>query len=306
MRRLMTGAMAAVLSALLVGALTIGCGGNATKDETKSDNTGGGKAPPKGLTAVEAKGKGKLKGKITFAGAKPDLAKKTADLQKQMKDKDEAHCLAAGAKPVEKEEYDWRIGPDGGLGNVFVWVAPPKGKFFKIDPADITAKMKEPVVLDQPHCAFTPHAFVLFPKYRDPAKPTEMKETGQTLIVKNSGDVPLHNTKLMGGDDNPEIDKSIATKAELPPMVLNPSPKEVAIKCSVHPWMAAYARVFDHPYATVSKEDGTYEIDNVPAGAEVNVVVWHENAGYVGGASGKTVTLKEGDNPPMDFEVKAP
>ena len=30
---------------------------------------------------------------------------------------------------------------------------------------------KEPVTIDQPHCAFLPHCVVLFPSYRDPKNP---------------------------------------------------------------------------------------------------------------------------------------
>ena len=47
------------------------------------------------------------------------------------------------------------------------------------------------------------------------------------------------------------------------------------IKCDVHPWMAAYVQVFDHPFYTVTGKDGTFEIKGLPAG-KYTVVAWHE------------------------------
>ena len=63
------------------------------------------------------------------------------------------------------------------------------------------------------------------------------------------------------------------------------------------------SRAFDHPYATVTKPDGTYEIDNVPAGAEVIVFAWHEK-GEFSKKGGDAVTLKDGETKDMNFEIK--
>ncbi len=308
MRGLMTRAMAAVLPALLVGGLIIGCsgdkggggGGDTGKPpETKHDKKAKGKVE---MTALETTGKGTLKGKVKFAGTKPNFASADEMLLAQMKQKDEAHCVA-GASKEDQEQQHWRISADGGLANVFVWIQPPEGKFFKIEDASIPADAKKDVVLDQPKCAFHPHAFVLFPSYRDPANPSKMKETGQKLIIKNSN-TTAHNTDLEGGDDNPATNNQIQPGGALPPKVLNPSAKEVFFKCTIHPWMNAYARVFDHPYATVTGPDGTYEIKDVPAGAEVNIVVWHEEGGFgKDGKKGKPVTFKAGETTTEDFEI---
>jgi hypothetical protein len=308
MRRLLTWATAAVLPALLASGLMIGCSGenksseSVSPSDSKESKKGGTTKGP--LTAVEATGKGTVKGKIKLAGGPKDFASEDAKLLTQMKEKDDAHCVA-GAKPEQLQQQHWRVGQDGGLANVFVWLAPPDGKFFKIEEKDITPEMKKDVVLDQPKCAFEPHAFVLFPKYRDPANPKEMKPTGQKLIVKNSNAV-AHNTDLEGGDDNPAKNNQVSPGGALEPMVLNPSSKEIDIKCTIHQWMNAYARVFDHPYATVSGKDGSFEIKDVPAGAEVHLVVWHELGGFAKGTDrkGKVVTLKAGDNPNNDFEIE--
>ncbi len=305
MRRVTLWATAAVLPALLVSALTIGCSGN-TSTSPASVSTGPA-PPPKGkLTAVESTGKGTLKGKITLAGGKPNMAQEDAALLKQMNEKDPAHCVS-NAKPEQLEQQHWRVAADGGLGNVFVWVAPPAGKFFKIEEKDLPGDIKKPVILNQPRCAFEPHAFVLFPSYRDPANPKDMKKTGQALIIKNSN-TTAHNTDLEGGNDNAEFtgNNAVPEGTALAPKVLNPSSTEIEFKCTIHPWMRGYARVFDHPYAKVTNADGTYEIKDVPAGAEVQIITWHEVAGYgEGGKKGKTRTLKPEVNP-YDYEVKKP
>jgi len=296
-------ATAAVLPALLLSGLTIGCSGNNPTTPSPTPSTTA-KPPPRGFTAVAATGKGTLKGKITLAGGRPNFAKENEELLDKMKKQDEAKCVA-NATPEQLEQQHWRVAADGGLGNVFVWLAPPAGQFFKIEEKDLPADIKKPVILDQPRCAFEPHAFVLFPSYRDPANPKELKETGQTLIIKNSN-TTAHNTDLDGGDDNPKSNNAVGAGTSLKPLLLNPSPREVDFKCTIHPWMNAYARVFDHPYAAVTKADGSYEIKDVPAGAEVHVVIWHELGGYdAGGKNGTAMTLKAEVNT-KDSEIKKP
>jgi hypothetical protein len=290
-------AAAGLLSAL-AAIVAGGCSSTPTSEGTKP-STEGKKGGGKGaLTALEAKGTGTLKGKITLDGAAPEVAKLTADVQKQMAEKDKDHCLSEKAPADDKQQQTWRI-KDGGVGDVFVWLKAPDGKFFKIDPAQID---KKEVVLDQPFCAFEPHAFVLFPAYRDPQNPKEFKETGQQLVVKNSAPID-HNTNYNATPDIPGDNKLIPSKGDMRPKDIVPTTKPIIFKCTIHPWMTAYARAFDHPYATVSKEDGTYEIKNVPTGVELQVVAWHPEAGFLdGGDAGKTVTLEDGK--PVDFKLK--
>ena len=90
--------------------------------------------------------------------------------------------------------------------------------------------------------------------------------------------------------------RTIAPKGELE-VTLKPDNQEITFNCDIHKWMDAYARVFDHPYATVTKEDGTYEIKHVPTGADLQIVAWHEKAGYLdGGSKGVIKKLNDGEN----------
>jgi hypothetical protein len=244
---------------------------------------------------------GTLRGKITLEGMPPAIEERNKAVREAMaKHADREHCLSAKAPREHTEHQAWRVGKDGGLANVFVWLKPPPGTYFKIDPKKRT--WPQEVVLDQPYCAFEPHALVLFPSYVNPDNPTTSKGTAQQFIVRNSAPMN-HNVNYRGGPENPGESRIILPGKQLR-VELEPSAKEVVFKCDIHPWMSAYVRAFDHPYATVSGKDGTYEINNVPAGAEVRVVVWHEVAGYVEGEEGKSAKMKAGENV-LDFRVKA-
>jgi hypothetical protein len=285
---------------LVLALITVGCG----KDNKDGGGGGGGgqvsdTTPPGGLKPLEGTGRGTLKGKVTLVG-KPDVAKLTSDIQAAMKaHKDKDNCLAGNED--ETSQQHWKIGPNNGLGNVFVWLAPPKGYFFKLDASDLDPYKNKTVTMDQPHCAFIPHAVVLFPQYVDPES-KKLKPTGEKFVVKNDAKMN-HNTKWAGPPKNPGDNKIIPAGKSID-VVLKPSDQEVSIGCDMHTWMNAFARVYDHPFATVTKEDGTYEIKNVPLGVDLQVIAWHEKAGYLKGKEGVKTKLKDGQE--ENFEAKAP
>jgi hypothetical protein len=68
------------------------------------------------------------------------------------------------------------------------------------------------------------------------------------------------------------------------PLVLETTP--IPYKCSIHPWMNGYVRIFDHPYYAVTDEDGAFTLSNAPIG-NYRLVVWHETKGFQGGAAGR-------------------
>ena len=47
---------------------------------------------------------------------------------------------------------------------------------------------------------------------------------------------------------------------------------------NIHPWMVEKMLVRDSPYFDVSKQDGSFEIENVPAGVELEFQVFQEAA----------------------------
>ena len=53
-------------------------------------------------------------------------------------------------------------------------------------------------------------------------------------------------------------------------------PLPAVVTCNIHPWMRGYLVIQPHPYVAVSGKDGTFEIKNIPAGAPLELQVWHE------------------------------
>jgi plastocyanin len=55
-------------------------------------------------------------------------------------------------------------------------------------------------------------------------------------------------------------------------------PGIIKVFCEIHSHMSAVIRVFDHPWFGVPSDEGTFSIDNVPAG-EHTLTAWHERIG---------------------------
>jgi plastocyanin len=55
-------------------------------------------------------------------------------------------------------------------------------------------------------------------------------------------------------------------------------PGIIKVFCEIHSHMSAVIRVFDHPWFTTPSEEGTFAIDNVPAGT-YTLAAWHERIG---------------------------
>lgn len=296
---------------LALAALTLDGCNNPTNPTGGSSGAGAGsggpgKTPVKktGLTEVEGKGTATLKGRATLDGPAPTALIKEMDakLTEQI-DKNNNKDICLKGSEDEKSEQEWKIGKDGGVANVVVWLKPPAGQFFKVDLDKPT--WKKEVALEQPHCAFEPHVFVLFPEYMDP-KTKKLKATGQKFVVKNNAPMN-HNTKWAGGTKNPGDNVTLTPKQEKDVELKPDANTPVTFACNIHQWMNGYAWVLDHPYAAVTDKDGNFEIKDAPAGVELEVVAWHEPGTWLTGGSskGEKITLKEGDNT-KNFKVPSP
>jgi hypothetical protein len=324
MRRIHFGLLAAALSMMVVSFALSGCGGSKSDDDDegsaprkKSKSAKGTSGGPKGsaLKPVTAKEYGVIRGEVKWPGdKKPDFSSQTEALQKGMStDKD--YCLtgkkkdgSTGKHPImdyETFQQTYRVGDNMGVGNVFVWIVPEQGYYFEV-PDDQLAKFKNSeVLLSQPHCAFLPHASVLFPSHYKDGK---QEPTGQKLMIENDAEVS-HNSKVQGNPAvNPVRDRTLPPKdKEEYPVKADKSP--ITVSCGIHTWMKAYIRAFDHPYAAVTSvggdlkahkyEDpkspkyGTYEITGVPVGAKVRIFAWHEDMEHLAGATGRELTIKK-------------
>ena len=195
---------------------------------------------------------GTLKGQFIYDGNPPAPAKLNIT-------KDVEVCSLH--PPVDESLL---VGPNGGIKNVVVYIRSARGEKLEVHP-DYEAAYNQPVELDNEHCRFTPHVALL--------------RTGQTLVLKNSDPVG-HNSKI-DCFVNPPLNVLIPASGETEQTMTLEERLPVQVGCNIHPWMTAYLIVRHDPYMTVSAEDGTFEIKNIPAG-EHEFQFWHEKAGYLG------------------------
>ena len=206
---------------------------------------------------------------------------------------DKEHCLGKGAILDEAVIVNAKT---RGVKNVVVFLRPdnkdPKAAFAanEIHPADAKRKPAE-VVIDQPCCMFVPRV--------------TCARVGDTIVVKNPS--PVAHNFFWDSADNGTHNPTIAAKTDWKmPNALAKENAPIQYKCSIHPWMTGYVRIFDHPYFAVTDDDGKFEIKNAPAG-KYRIVYWHEN-GLRNGAAGRLGDQIEIKGPtmemkPTDFDV---
>lgn len=153
------------------------------------------------------------------------------------------------------------VGPDGGVANVIVYVRTPR---VEVHP-DYEASAGDEVVLDNHGGRFEPRIVPI--------------RLSQTLLVKNSDPCP-HNSNIQPLGDvgvNPLLPAAGTIEHKFNRAQNIPVP----VSCNVHPWMNGYVLPRDNPYAVVSDKDGTFVIEKLPAGTELEFQFWQEKAGYL-------------------------
>ena len=70
------------------------------------------------------------------------------------------------------------------------------------------------------------------------------------------------------------------------------------VYCHIHSHMSASIMVFDHPYFAIPKADGTFAIDDVPAGT-YKVSAWHERIGE----NSQSATIEAGRAVDLQFAL---
>ncbi len=255
-----------------------GCGGGVDVDVTVSfrpsrpaevaveaatpAEEGASAAAPSAVVAPVAGGFGTLKGKVVFQG---DFATLPPLYEKGSAPKDPAIC---GLEAAPNESV---IVTNGGLANVFIFMAKvPKG--VEIPPP--TASIE----FDQRTCVFRPHVLVV--------------QTGQEVKILNDDDV-AHNTHTYPKRNSP-FNQTVAPKDRSGISLKYGRPESLPFQvgCDIHSWMVAYHLPVDHPWATVSSADGTFEIANVPSGKH-EFKVWHEKGGELNKALSVVITPNE-------------
>jgi plastocyanin len=200
---------------------------------------------------------GSISGNVNFDGKGPK--------KKKLKMDADPVCGTSHQGPVYRQ--DFVMDDSNNLANVLVYIK-------NIDYKGETTKSQ--AVLDQKGCVYSPHVMGV------------MK--GQEILIKNS-DATLHNIHGLPKVNN-EFNFAMPKVLKEKKMTLVKTDSAFKVKCDVHPWMSAYVQVFDHPYFTVSSSDGSFKIDNVPAGT-YEVVAWQEK--FKDKTVSHTVTVGDGN-----------
>ncbi len=234
------------------------CGGGGNEPQIPPASTGGGTGGGPAAPPATAT----VSGKILFEGTPPANAKiqMTAD----------PYCAKSSQNPMTE---DYKVS-DGGLENVIVYVSSPVTSSFPTP--------TEPVEIDQTSCHYVPHVFTMM--------------VNQPLRIKND-DETLHNIHSFS-ETNEQYNVGQAMKGMVNDTKFTKAEMPVPFKCDVHKWMAAFAGVFSHPYHTVSKAGGAYEIKLPPGNYEITA--WHEKLGPMK----QTIEVKDGKND-LTFTFKA-
>ena len=120
---------------------------------------------------------------------------------------------------------------------------------------------------------------------------------GQFVLFKNSDPI-LHTAHALFANNQPQFNVGLYPgRTSRKPLV---AAGLVKIRCEVHPWMAAYIVVTDHPYHAISDVYGEYELTDIPAGL-YQLKVWHESLG----TQEKRVEVKAAATQQVDFTFTA-
>ena len=148
----------------------------------------------------------------------------------------------------------------------------------------------------------------IFPKVTVIRKtPKGMKD--ELVQVTNQDENILHNPhgySVKGANRKTLFNKPLPSKgsvADVTKSLKRLKPKKDShffLQCDQHNYMEADARVVWNPYYTVSSQDGTFTIDNVPAGT-YKITAWHP---YVGEVT-QEVTVAGGAKTDTSFELVA-
>ena len=195
---------------------------------------------------------GAIVGKVKWVGETPAVKKLNVERDKETCEGDKLSQVLI-------------VSPEKGIKNAVVsLVEVKKGK--KLDSFGNGAPQ-----LDQQKCVYNPYLQII------PA--------GATLEILNNDGI-LHNIHTTSSANpplniaQPKFKKKINQKFD--------KPETIKFVCDVHSWMEAWVVVADHPYYSVTDDQGAFRLTDVPPGA-YQIKVWHETAGE----QVKPVTIKE-------------
>lgn len=203
---------------------------------------------------VEVTDGGSVSGKISFEGNLP------ADAIEKIKITKNNDVCGDGDR-----EVIWVDVKDGALRGTFVFIE-------KIKQGKPWAKPEfGEYLVNQKGCRFHPWAQVVRPG---------------PIIIRNSDAGVLHNInarELIGVEKGRIVKKTLFNFGQPDPGDISDKIKPrrssyIAINCEAHNFMFGFMMAPTHPYAVVVGDDGSYTIDNLPAG-DYTLKAWHPRYG---------------------------
>ncbi|MCA9076518.1 MAG: hypothetical protein KDA93_15950 [Planctomycetaceae bacterium] len=170
------------------------------------------------------------------------------------------------------------VGSNGGLANVFVFPAQLP------EDIDVSPYYPSPTPLTSRACRFVPHCSIV--------------RVGQTVLLKNDDPIMcnVHTSPLRNPAVNQAIAPNEATGVEI--SYERTEPTVTRILDDLYPWKSAYQLVVDHNFATLTNDEGYFEVPELPPG-EYRFVFWHEKLGYLHANFPITIKPDEG----VDVEI---
>ena len=172
----------------------------------------------------------------------------------------------------EKEAGDLVLSSANGIRNVVVSLnGVPNGSKA---PANIA-----PAKMDQKQCVFVPRVVVV--------------PVGGTVEFLNS-DRLLHNVRG-GGKENPPFNRAQPHARTI--AIGFKSPEVLRVDCDLHSWMRGWIVVAEHPFYTVTNDEGEFVFENIPPG-KYKLQAWQEVLGRanqevtVTGEGTQTITVR--------------
>jgi plastocyanin len=220
---------------------------------------------------------GTITGIVKFAGPQPP--RKAIDGMAG-----NAYCNGRcnGTPPLDEKWVFGKNGDDATFQNVLVYVAKGlEGRKF-VPP-------KEPAVLDQVGCIYTPRVIGVM--------------VGQTLQVRNS-DATLHN--VIGNlKANKGFNEGMSVQNGTIEKVFQNPEFKADFRCFMHPWMVAYVHVMEHPFFAITGPDGTFTLRGLPPG-EYEIAAMHESSRFEVSPERIRITVAAGETKKIDFVFRDP
>lgn len=225
--------------------------------------------PAWSYTEISVENGGTLKGRVTLLGEKPrPMAMNLVTIP------DAVYCGRISTGTGWRIVEDFLLGPGGTLKDVVVMLKNVgKGKPFDLPKVEIEA-------ID---CDFSPFVNVI--KDRDELTVINMdpiehdiqgyetaRERGARILFNRPLPMnPFHKVIQLFGEN---AHTHMPGKPMVEEIHLRKNRNIFVMQCGFHPYMFSWGVVLDNPYYSITKEDGAFEISDIPSG-EYDLVTWH-------------------------------